>query len=651
MLTSIKNRKRNKTSNTIQWRRFLGTTGMLSILIVIASFCITHYINRREEARSLQRLYRETSNIAENIQSYAEDDQKELEILSAAASQFQDLSSPELWRLLSSHTNIGMISRIELLLPGNIVLTKEGKRVDANGLLSFEEEAAKGAHITNREADILHADTYIIRHYVPVRQKGKIVAMLYGVINLDELPENLNLDPYAGRGALYIIEGNTGNFLVNTWHTDDVENIWALGDRKMALDYSPEQLKQGITSGASQYVIFISETIGEYLYFYYEPMTINDWRIAVSVPKSVLFESANTTRHVLYTFLGFELVCFAAYFLWIMHYIRNVTREKQTQLDMLNHMYGVEQLLFNAHRKEANVYASLEKLGSIISAEKVSFWILDADKASKWYFWEMGQPAGERREPDGQEYIEKLLKFFADGNEAYESFDEDEIRDMFPAKELSDIYNIMAVPVESADGHILGILAVCNVKEDQESAVLLKNIQFSFSMLCSNLRNYTEIQEQRDRDTLTGLYNRNRYERDLPQIYAQYKNSLACVYIDANGLRELNNTTGHDKGDEMLRKIAEKIEKYFDTEYIYRTGGDEFVLFIPGADESDLNMRSEDLISSLSEDNYYISVGIQCDQHISSISPLVKKAEQKMYAEKKKYYEKHDRRRNPGARV
>ena len=84
------------------------------------------------------------------------------------------------------------------------------------------------------------------------------------------------------------------------------------------------------------------------------------------------------------------------------------------------------------------------------------------------------------------------------------------------------------------------------------------------------------------------------------------------MYIDVNGLHETNNTEGHDKGDDMLRTVAEGIKKYFNTEYIYRTGGDEFVLFISSADKASLEMRGKKLASDLSDANYYISVGISC---------------------------------------
>ena len=647
MRAGIKDRKQRKTQNDIRLGHSLLTTGVMIVLIVAASFGVTNYISRMEEERSFDRLYEEAGSLADNIEMYAENDREELEMLAIVLTQYEDLSSPELWSLLDSYTNIGMMSRVELLLPGDVVLTRGGKSVDAGGLLSFEAEAAKGAHITDRETDVMDRGAYVVRHYVPVKREGKTVAMLYGVIVPGKLPEGINLNPYGGRGALYIIDGKTGDFLIDTWHAGETGNIRMLGDRAMAPGYTADQIKQGIANGESQYVVSVSRTAGEYLYFYYEPMAINDWRIAVSVPESVVFESANIIKRVMHIFLSFESVCFVVYFLWMMRYVRTVTGEKQRRLDMINHIYEVERLLFNAHEKKENVYAALEKLGGIIPAEKVSLWILGAEGEVGRYFWEAGQPAQEHKVPNGRAHIGKLLEFFDAGNEAYEARDESELRALFSAEELPAIHNAMAVPVEDMGGHICGILAACNMKRDHEPAVLLKNMQFSFGMFCKNLKSYTEIQEQGDRDALTGLYNRNRYERDLPEIHARHKSALACVYIDANGLRETNNTEGHDKGDEMLRTMAAVISRHFDTQYIYRTGGDEFVLFIADADEADIKARRQALAQDLSKDAYHISVGIQCERDVSSMPLLIKGAEQKMYAEKKEYYEKHDRRRKP----
>ncbi len=645
MQFAIKKQKQLKRPDNIQWGHSLIPTGIMIILIIAASFGVTNYINRMEEERSFERLYEEAGNLADSIEMYSKNDREELEMLAAVIAQYSDLSSPELWRLLDSYTNIGMMSRIELLLPGDIVLTTGGKPVDAGGILSFEEAAEKGIHITDREIDVIHKDTYVARHYVPIKQDGQTTAMLYGVIVLGELPEGVNLNPYGGKGALYIIDGITGDFLVDTWHAGTAGNIWALGEREMAPGYDPQQLQQGVYNGDSQYVVFVSKTIGEYLYFYYEPMEINNWRIAVSVPESVVFANANAIRSILNIFLAFELVCFILYFLWMMHYVRKITDEKQKRLDAINHIYDVEKLLFNAHERKENMYAALEKLGSIISAEKMIFWILGMAVENKCYLWEAGKAAETSEENNGQEYVENLLKRFSSGHGMYESYSKNEFAAMFPSETLSAVHSVIAVPIEDMNGNICGILAAFNIEKSPAPAAMLKSMQFSFSMFCQNLKSHTEIQEQGDRDALTGLYNRNRYEKDLPEIYAQYKNSLASVYIDVNGLREANNTQGHDNGDKMLRTVADAIKKHFCTDYIYRTGGDEFVLFIPNADEETLKMQSEELSSDLAKVNYHISAGIQCEKNISSLSLLIKEAEKKMYAEKKKYYEKHDRRR------
>ena len=634
--------KKRKRRDEMRWGHSLAMTGILIVLILVASFGAMRCINQMEEERCFERLYEEANDLAGDIEMYAGNDEEQLELLAGVIARYDDFSSPELWSILDSYTNIGMMSRVELLLPGDLVLTRGGTPIDAGGQLSFEEEAAKGAHITDRETDVLDEDTYVVRHYVPIEQNGQITAMLYGVILFSELPEEVRLNPYSGRGALYVIDGNTGDFLIDTWHPGETGNIWALGGREMAPGYNDDQLRQGVASGESNYVVFVSRTVGEYLYFYYAPMGINDWRIAVSVPESVVFESANVIARLLNVLIAFELVCFILYFLWMLRDVRRVTSEKQRQLDAIQHINDIEQLLFNAHEKRENVCAAIERLGDILSAEGIGFWTLGMGPENRRYFWETGK-AAEECQVEGEQ-AGSLLEFFSDGGELYEAHETSEIRALFPSGELSGSGRMTAVPVKDIDGRICGILAVCNTKNDSTQTALLKALTFSFGMFVDNLKNRTVLQEQGDRDALTGLHNRNRYERDLPEIQERHRDALTCVYIDVNGLRETNNIKGHDQGDQMLRTVADEIQTHFDTEYMYRIGGDEFILFLPGASEAEITARSESLSRALLREDYHISVGIQCETDVSSLARLIKRAEQKMYAEKKKYYEQHDRR-------
>lgn len=640
-------RKQKEKADDIRWGRSMIVTSAMILLILTASFSAINHINRMEEDRSFERLYQEAERLADMIQRHAAEDEEELEMIAALIAKTEKLDSKELWELLDSYKAVGMMSRIELLLPDDTVLREGGERIDAEGILSFEETSAKGTHITDREKDLTDADAYVVRHYVPVVREGETIAMLYGVIELGTLPEDVDMNPYEGKAAVYMIDGRTGDMLVDTWHSEAGGNIWALGKREMAPGYDHQQLKQGLIQGDSRYVVFVSRTAGEYLYFYYRPIQINEWRVAVSVPESVVFENADAIEQVLNIFLLIEMACFVLYLLWMAHYVRRVTGEKQRRLETLNDIYDVGNLLFDAHEREEHIGQALEKIGSILPAEQAAFWILGEQGNSICFFWRNGKRTEKYIENGKEGGIRRLLEYFREGNGEFEAWEGETIREWIPISGWTEVGSIAAVPVEDMEGKICGILAGGNLGQREGQTSLLKNMKFSFGMLCHNLQSYERIREQRDRDALTGLYNRTRYERELPVIFSKYKNALACIYIDVDGLHEMNNREGHGKGDLMLKDVAEGIKKAYPTEYFYRIGGDEFVGFVSGMDEEKLQSISEGLMAELETKDYHISVGIQWETEVSDMETLIKSAEEKMYAEKRNYYEQeaNDRRR------
>lgn len=635
-------KKAIKRSDEIHWGRSLSVTFLMVGAILVASICVFNYINNMERDRCFERLYEEARNIASYIERGVNNDREQLELLAAIIANHKGLSTSELQHLLSSFDQVGMMAHVNLLLPDNTMITHDGKRIDVTGKLSFEQEAAKGPHISDRETDLVSGG-YIIRHFVPITRHGQTVAMLYGVITINNLPTTVGLEPYGGRGALYIIDGNNGDFLIDTWHLGQVGNIWQLGSRKMAPGYNPETLKEGVSRGESNYVVFVSRTIGEHLYMYYTPMNINQWRISLSVPESVVFASSIIIKDILNAFLWFELICFAIYLLWMLRDVKRVTTEKQKRLDMIQHIQEIEHFLFNAHEKKENLFAAIEQLGGIIGAERISFWILEGS-INQQYSWQKGQPATEHID-DLQLPSGKLMQYFLAGYELYEAYMPVDIEFVEANTTAKNISNLIAIPVKDVvGGQLSGVLAVSNFKKDESAIALLKAMSFSFGMFCNNVKNRADLQEQGDRDTLTGMYNRNRYERDLPVLFSRYQSSLTCIYIDVNGLREMNNTKGHDLGDKMLRTVAEGIKEHFRTDYSYRVGGDEFVLFVPGFMVEELNKCSLELASDLLDFNYHISVGIHGETDFQSLSQLIKTAEQKMYAQKRAFYATRERR-------
>lgn len=617
------------------WQSALTVTIALILLMTVSSFLITNQINQMEEARCFQRLEEEAAHLARDIEASVKSDREQLELLAAAASRYRDLSSPGLWEVLRAYDKAGILSRIELLLPDGTVLVDGGRPLEAEGLPSFEEEAALGAHICDREPDPTAPGKYIARNYVPVVRDGETVAMLCGVVEWGALPEELLATPYGGEAAIYVIDGATGYYLVDTWHNDPEANVWTMGGRSMAKGYDDAQLRQGLIDGETNYVVFVSRTIGQYLYFYYQPLSVNQWRLALSVPEDVVFESSNAIRAALNRFLGFEALCFILYFLWMLRYVRRETSQKQRQLDRINYVYDVERLLFNAHEKQEHLAAALEKVAHITSAGQVCLWT-PQEQGGASFLWRQGA----FQAPDEETALlgSRLLEYFRTGEADVAVRGPEEARALLPPETPVPEGGMMAVPIPGRTGGLWGVLFACGVPARQVDVSLLGSVCISFSMFEQNRRMHDAVRQRGEQDVLSGLYNRNRFEADIPQYPARCRTSLACAYIDVNGLHELNNQEGHEAGDQMIQTTAQVLAELFGAEYCYRIGGDEFVAFVPDEEEAQVHQMGQAAEQRLAEQGIYISVGIQWQRNPASIDELLKGAEKRMYAAKRAFY-------------
>ena len=621
-------------------KRSLAVTLVLILAMIGASFAALRWVNQIEEEECFSRLQEEASHLARNIERTGLYDVEKLKVMADLAATYDDLSDPDLWQKIDDSPLTEGMSRLEILLPDDSVLTaQEHKRNVKNGA-SFAEVSAAGAHITDRQLD--ENDNYVVRNYAPIIRDGQTVAMLCCVIDLPAASESMKSVAYGGKGALYIIDGNTGEFLMDTWHSE-LASLQELGERQLAPGYDPERLQQGIYDGKKDFMVFTSETTGEYLYFYYEPLQINQWRIAVSVPEEVVFATARTIRQALIIFLVFEILCFALYFLWMLRNSQREARNKQRQLDTLYYINDIEKLLFNAHEKKANISLALEKIGYITAAQRVVFQPLGYQSAES-FIWNRHEARREKDSQESSDYKDKqiaeaLAVYFAQGHTELEAETPEELKEKLPQISRDGIKNLLAIPVSNIDGILYGTLISYNQDDLQMGMLILKSISFSFSMFCRNLFVYNTLKQQSEKDALTGMNNRNRYEADLPGMKDRCSNALACIYIDVNGLHRLNNLSGHEAGDLMLQAVGACLVELFGTRYTYRIGGDEFLIFLPDAESADHVKRQCDrLVDALNEENIHAAVGFQWACGDFSTAELVKEAEKKMYIEKTKFY-------------
>lgn len=165
---------------------------------------------------------------------------------------------------------------------------------------------------------------------------------------------------------------------------------------------------------------------------------------------------------------------------------------------------------------------------------------------------------------------------------------------------------------------------------------------------CAKIRGYVlerKLHIMSETDQLTGLNNRNCYEFRLETYPSQCKQSICCIYIDVNGLHELNNTQGHKAGDEMLRSIAEIVKRQFGSRDTYRIGGDEYVAFAVDRPLQETESLIGEMREQIAGQGYHAAIGYEfADARNMNIGNIIVMAESRMYRDKSDYYKQHDRR-------
>lgn len=146
-------------------------------------------------------------------------------------------------------------------------------------------------------------------------------------------------------------------------------------------------------------------------------------------------------------------------------------------------------------------------------------------------------------------------------------------------------------------------------------------------------------------DPLTGIKNKSAYIEDIGIIETRVKDKklsdFGIIVFDLNGLKVINDTKGHEAGDEYIRSASRLICKTFEHSPIYRIGGDEFVAFLEGEDftnHEELIKGFNKLIEKNQESgDVVISCGFACynPKNDDSIMRTFERADQKMYNRKR----------------
>jgi diguanylate cyclase (GGDEF)-like protein len=106
-------------------------------------------------------------------------------------------------------------------------------------------------------------------------------------------------------------------------------------------------------------------------------------------------------------------------------------------------------------------------------------------------------------------------------------------------------------------------------------------------------------------DHLTGLLNRAQLDDRLEEAVARTKRhggNLACVLLDLDGFKAINDDLGHVAGDDVLRAVSARLRESVRTEHsVFRYGGEEFFILADGSDGQDALALAETLLKAISD--------------------------------------------------
>ena len=217
--------------------------------------------------------------------------------------------------------------------------------------------------------------------------------------------------------------------------------------------------------------------------------------------------------------------------------------------------------------------------------------------------------------------------------------EEEQGQPYYETLKMQDITRLLAVPLNS-DGKIIGFLGVDNPRLHYEDHTLLSSIQYFLTDSLKAKERKACLQYMSYRDMLTTLYNRNRYIQVLEGMQAKTVIKTGVAYIDINGLKRVNDLYGHEAGDRLIINTASSMLAIL-PENAYRVGGDEFVLICFDMDEKIFRSKVRDICDSIVAKRISVSVGVVWEESSSELETMLRRADDLMYAEKKKYYEEH----------
>ena len=213
------------------------------------------------------------------------------------------------------------------------------------------------------------------------------------------------------------------------------------------------------------------------------------------------------------------------------------------------------------------------------------------------------------------------------------------------------------LPMQVKDNRIIGHMLIKEPEVDQTALKVIGIFLAQVSAVVQYKLLMRQLEIIANTDGLTGTANRTFFEKayasnlknaaQFPEIY------FSIMIIDINGLKRINDRYGHEKGDEIITRVAQMLVSLCrETDILARIGGDEFALLLPSVHRQ----QAEYLLQRIKQEEKRLFLTVRGAQNRPKQIPIrisigvagsdetepekvMKLADQRMYVDKENYYQ------------
>ncbi len=321
------------------------------------------------------------------------------------------------------------------------------------------------------------------------------------------------------------------------------------------------------------------------------------------------------------------------------------------QLGQLESKLDSEQTLLScisAFNKSKNINEAIESLLSIVgkyfNAQRVSLFEVDyrIDTALHIYEW-------TKNESDSiSKIVPKVpLKSISSIFEAFRNQGQYIVKDihkeltfenpLFPLLNSIGVRSISLVPLGFNENPPF-FLGVDNPTRNLHNIDLLHSVALFIHEETKKSQFIQRLEIMSYTDSLTGIYNRNKFNQKIKELENTKLKSLGLIHVDANSLKKINDLYGSEYGDDMLINITNALLKFIPIE-LYRIAGDEFIGFCLDIEHDDFENMVQNIRKTYANNpDFPFAIGGIWQNKNIDINLAIQQSGEIMLAEKQHYY-------------